>query len=74
MTNGERFSTHAIRALRGSGQISINGAAARRALVDDLHIIAAYLRYADTEAEKHEPIVVLVEARNRGRDEFAHNA
>lgn len=30
VTNGERFSTYAIRAQRGSGIISVNGAAARR--------------------------------------------
>ncbi|MFN7478118.1 MAG: aspartate 1-decarboxylase, partial [Burkholderiales bacterium] len=41
INNGERFSTYAIRAERGSGTISLNGSAARRASVGDLVIIAA---------------------------------
>ncbi|MCW5221066.1 aspartate 1-decarboxylase [Verminephrobacter aporrectodeae subsp. tuberculatae] len=42
INNGERFSTYAIRAERGSGVMSLNGAAARRACVGDLVIVAAY--------------------------------
>ena len=43
INNGERFSTYAIRAEAGSGIISINGAAARKASVNDLVIICAYV-------------------------------
>jgi aspartate 1-decarboxylase len=32
INNGERFSTYAIRATRGGGEISLNGAAARKAM------------------------------------------
>ena len=49
VTNGERFSTYAIRGARGSGMISVNGAAARKAAVGDILIIAAY-----AELEEHE--------------------
>src|SRR5438270_11886383 len=45
VNNGERFTTYAIRAERNSGTISVNGAAARKAAVGDLLIIAAYANY-----------------------------
>lgn len=67
VTNGERFSTYAIRAARGSGTISLNGAAARRAMVGDLLIICAYSQYSDAELATHRPVVVLVDEHNRPR-------
>lgn len=67
VTNGERFSTYIIKAPRGSGEISLNGAAARKAMVGDLLIICAYSSYSEEEAERHEPIVVLVDERNQPR-------
>ena len=42
INNGERFVTYAIKGERGSGMISVNGSAARRAAVGDLIIIAAF--------------------------------
>ena len=42
INNGERFITYAIKGERGSGMISVNGSAARRASVGDLLIIAAF--------------------------------
>lgn len=65
VTNGERFSTYAISAERGSGIISINGAAARRAAVGDILIIACYSSYSELELQKYEPKLVYVDARNR---------
>ena len=65
VTNGERFSTYAIRAPRGSGTISLNGAAARQALVGDLLIICAYSQYAQAELAGYRPVVLLVDERNR---------
>jgi aspartate 1-decarboxylase len=67
VSNGERFSTYIIRAPRGSGQISLNGAAARKAMVGDLLIICAYSVYSEAELEQHQPIVVLVDEHNRQR-------
>jgi aspartate 1-decarboxylase len=67
VSNGERFSTYAIKAERGSGEISLNGAAARRAAIGDLLIICAYTSYTDAELVHYEPIVVLVDERNRVR-------
>jgi len=63
--NGERFTTYAIRAQRGSGVISVNGAAARKAMVGDLLIIAAYANFPELELQNYEPRLVYVDARNR---------
>lgn len=63
--NGERFSTYIIEAPRGSGTISLNGAAARRAVVGDLLIICAYSQYDEREVAAHKPVVVLVDEGNR---------
>lgn len=65
ITNGERFSTYAIRAQRGSGVISINGAAAHKANPGDLIIIASYASYNDLELQKYHPDLVYVDAENR---------
>jgi aspartate 1-decarboxylase len=67
VNNGERFSTYIIKAPRGSGAISLNGAAARKAMVGDLLIICAYSVYSEAELENHEPVVVLVDEHNRPR-------
>ena len=65
VTNGERFSTYATAAERGSGVISVNGAAARRAAVGDILIIACYSAYNELELQKYEPKLVYVDGRNR---------
>lgn len=65
VNNGERFSTYAIRAERGSGIISVNGAAARKAAAGDLLIIAAYASYNELELQRYEPKLVYVDGRNR---------
>ena len=65
ISNGERFTTYAIRAQRGSGIISVNGAAAHKASVGDLLIIASYAMYSELELQKHHPQLVYVDERNR---------
>jgi aspartate 1-decarboxylase len=65
VTNGERFTTYAIRAQRNSGTISVNGAAAHKANPDDLLIIASYATYNEIELEKFKPQLVYVDAHNR---------
>ncbi len=65
IANGERFITYAIRGERGSGIISLNGSAARRASVGDLVIIAAFGMVSDAQAEPHVPRLVFVDAANR---------
>jgi aspartate 1-decarboxylase len=65
INNGERFGTYAIKAPRNSGQISLNGAAARKAMVGDLLIIAAYAGITDEELATWRPVIVLVDNHNR---------
>lgn len=65
VTNGERFSTYAIRAERDSGTISVNGAAARLAAPGDLLIICSYTTYSEVELTRYEPELIYVDARNR---------
>src|SRR5262245_23097375 len=65
IANGERFSTYIISAPRGSGEISLNGAAARKAMVGDLLIIAAYSQYSEAELASYKPVVVLLDEKNR---------
>jgi aspartate 1-decarboxylase len=67
VNNGERFSTYIIKAPRGSGEISLNGAAARKAMVGDLLIICAYSMYSEEELAHYQPRVVLVDEHNRPR-------
>jgi aspartate 1-decarboxylase len=68
VANGERFSTYIIKAPRGSGHISLNGAAARKAAIDDPLIICAYSTYSEAELERYQPIVVLVNEKNQARE------
>jgi aspartate 1-decarboxylase len=64
INNGERFSTYAIPAPPGSGVVSLNGAAARKAQVGDLLIICTFAPFADDEARSHKPKIVLLDERN----------
>jgi aspartate 1-decarboxylase len=64
VSNGERFATYAIRAQRGSGVISINGAAAHRANPGDIIIIAAYGIYSEAELQNYHPQLVYVDEQN----------
>ncbi len=64
ITNGERFSTYAIKAEPGSGIISINGAAAHKANPGDLIIIAAYAVLDEQELKTFKPTLVYVDAQN----------
>jgi aspartate 1-decarboxylase len=65
VSNGERFSTYAIRAERNSGTISVNGAAARKAAAGDLLIICTYADFREIELDKYEPDLIYVDAKNR---------
>jgi aspartate 1-decarboxylase len=64
VTNGERFSTYAIRAERGSRTISVNGAAAHKANVGDILIIATFSIYSELELQKYHPVLVYVDEKN----------
>jgi aspartate 1-decarboxylase len=64
ITNGERFTTYAIRAEAGSGIISINGAAAHKAAPNDMVIIAACIQVEQRELAKFKPILVYLDSNN----------
>lgn len=64
ITNGERFTTYAIRAETGSGIISVNGAAAHKANVGDRIIICAYGSYSEAELLNHKPKLVYLDEKN----------
>lgn len=65
INNGARFTTYAIEGRRESGDICLQGAAARLARKGDTIIILAYSQVADSEAEIFAPKLVYVDARNR---------
>jgi aspartate 1-decarboxylase len=65
INNGERFSTYAIKSKRGSGEISLNGAAARRAHLGDLLIICTYAPMTAAEIETYVPKIVFVDENNQ---------
>ena len=72
INNGERFITYAIKGQRGSGMISVNGSAARRAAVGDLLIIAAFAQVPEDKVATHEPQLVFVDGHNR-QTELRHH-
>ncbi|MBS6359425.1 aspartate 1-decarboxylase [Burkholderia sp.] len=66
VNNGERFSTYAIKGERGSGMISLNGSAARRAQLGDLVIIAAFAMVDEEELKAGwKPDLVFVDEHNK---------
>jgi aspartate 1-decarboxylase len=64
ITNGERFTTYAIRAEAGSKIISINGAAAHKAQPADRVIICCYASMTEQEAAVFKPTLVYCNERN----------
>lgn len=56
--NGERFETYIIKGRKGSGEICLNGAAARKVQVGDIVIIIAYALMDFEEAKTFKPTVV----------------
>ena len=65
ITRGTRLSTYAIQGERGSGVISVNGAAAHLNRPGDLVILATFAELEESEARAHRPTVVLVDRQNK---------
>lgn len=61
INNGERFETYVIKGNKGTREIILNGAAARKVQKDDLVIILSYTWIAREESEKHKPLIVIAE-------------
>lgn len=64
LNNDARFITYAIEAADGSGQICLNGAAARLAKKGDIILILSYCQLKDSEAVDFVPRLVYVDAKN----------
>ena len=60
--NGARFETYTIAGVPGSGEIKVNGAAARLVHRGDTIIVISYAAYDEADLESYEPRVVHVEA------------
>ena len=60
--NGARFETYTILGERGSGEIKVNGAAARLVHQGDTIIVISYAAYDEADLQSYEPRVVHVEA------------
>jgi aspartate 1-decarboxylase len=68
ISNGERFVTYAITGEAGSGEICLNGAAARKVSVNDLIIICSYVSVTDSECKGFKACNVYVNKENRIQD------
>ncbi len=64
INNGARFTTYAIEGAPGSGEICLNGAAARLAEKGDLVIIITYTQVPEEELKTYQPKIVHVNANN----------
>jgi aspartate 1-decarboxylase len=58
INNGERLETYVIRGERGSGEVCLNGPAARKVAVGDVVIIISYATMEFEEAKKWKPSLV----------------
>lgn len=65
INNGERLETYVILAERGSGTISLNGAAARKAAIGDKIIIVSYASMEFENAKDHKPLIIFPDDQNK---------
>ena len=64
INNGARFTTYAIEGGEGTGEICLNGAAARLAVKGDLVIILTYTQVPEEELKNYSPKLVYVNEKN----------
>ena len=65
ISTGDRFTTYAIRGKKGSGEICLNGGAARKGQPGDLIIIITYVNLTEDEINKFKTTAVLVDQKNK---------
>lgn len=65
VNNGERFQTYVIKGKADSGEICLNGAAARKVQKGDKVIIVTYGQFEEKELENFKPKIVIVDDNNR---------
>ena len=64
LNNGERFETYIIPGKRGSGEICLNGAAARKGIKGDRIIIFSYCFYTEDQIEGYAPKIIRLDEKN----------
>ena len=64
INNGERFVTYVIPGSRGSGEINVNGAAARKVNIGDILILISYASFNFEEAKKFKPTMIFPNEEN----------
>lgn len=64
LNNGQRFDTYAIAGKPESGEICLNGAAARLVHVGDVVIVMTYAMMDSTEVANHRPKIIKVDEKN----------
>ena len=65
VNNGERFQTYVIKGKADSGQICLNGAAARKVQPGDKVIIVTYGLFEEKELENFKPTIIIVDENNK---------
>jgi aspartate 1-decarboxylase len=63
LNNGERLETYIIKGKRGSGEICLNGAAARKVIVGDIIIIMSFALLDFQEAKSFRPTVIFPDTK-----------
>jgi len=63
LNNGERLETYVIKGERGSGDICLNGAAARKVIVGDTVIIMSYALLDFQEAKSFKPVIIFPDTK-----------
>ncbi len=65
VNNGERLETYVIKGIRRSGEVCLNGPAARKAQVGDVVIIISYGMIDIKESKSHQPSIIFPDINNR---------
>ena len=63
--NGERLETYVIKGERGTGEVCLNGPAARKVQVGDIIIIISYASMEFEEAKKFKPTLIFPDENNK---------
>jgi aspartate 1-decarboxylase len=63
LNNGERLETYIIKGIRGSGEICLNGAAARKVIIGDIVIIMSYALIDFQEAKSFRPTIIFPDTK-----------
>jgi aspartate 1-decarboxylase len=63
LNNGERLETYVIKGVRGSGDICLNGAAARKVIIGDIIIIMSFALLDFEEAKSFNPVIIFPDTK-----------